>query len=182
MWWHLSRGTGLKVCFTSADHNRPSGKSRSQLLFWSFICVWGLWIKRRARSFWESGLVKVFQVTDKDRRCQFNDLKSWKSFHHFCWGLKSNSQPGSLICCLTLRFLPVCFHEVNYPGSLKERTGAELLLVWINTARVRLQKFFVQWSHHWRCYFLFCFSVNLSHSRQHLSRFTGFRCALHVIS
>lgn len=173
------------VCFTSADHNRLSGKSRSQFLFWSFICVhlyeyyeWNVSPDPSGGTDWWK--YSRFQIKTVDV-----SLKSWKSLLIFTIFAEDSSPIPSLapwISCLTLRFLPVSFHEVNYPGSLQDCTVAALLLVWINTAKVRLQKFFVQWSHHWRCYFLFCFSVNLSHSRHHLRRFTGYRCAVYVIS
>lgn len=63
--------------------------------------------------------MKVLQFAYKD--VSLNDLKPWKSLLILTISSEDSSPIHSLapsICCLS--FLPISFHEVNYPGRLKD--------------------------------------------------------------
>lgn len=119
-------------------------------IFHWFAFVWVGWI--HAKTPRESRLGKVFQI--KTVGVTLNDLKPWKSLLVSASLLRTQVRFTAWICCLTLSFLP--WNELSGDSRLR---CSWAFGVWINTAKVRLQKFFVQWSHHWRCCFLFCFSV-----------------------
>lgn len=104
-------------------------------------------------------LVEGLQVTDKEVWCQL-------SF-----------QPNSLTLLLDLIFYSTFLLWDELWPYLKIVLQFSFFVVWINMTKVKLHKFFVQESHHWIFYFLFCFT-NILH---HLTGLTGYRWAVYII-